>query len=317
MPDERPRLREGREPAALHEGYEAADSEDEADLLIINTCSIRDKAEHRLYSDLGLQLRRWKEARPERVLGVAGCVAQQEGDRICCGASTQVDFVFGPTTCGWSPAMAEAALEGVPRDRIEVRAPPSTASICRTAIPTSPAQVPPGRAFVTVMEGCDMFCSFCIVPHTRGREISRHRRGHRARGRARWPPRGHARSRCSGRPSTPTGATICAGGEAPGGHVLPFAELLRRLDRIPGLRRIRYTSPHPLFFDDDLIRCPRRAREPSAPTSTCRSRAARMPCSSAMRRRHDAAAYRELVVALARGAERSRHHHGSHRGLPG
>ena len=149
-------------------GYSAVDELDDADLLIVNTCSIRDKAEQRLYADLG-QLRAWKRERPGRVVGVAGCVAQQEGDALL-RRFAAVDFVYGTHNLRLVPSLAAAAERGERSLRIE-----ESRSLDRFDVPQLHPDLPretPGRAFVTVMEGCDMFCTFCIVPRTRGRERS-------------------------------------------------------------------------------------------------------------------------------------------------
>ena len=232
----------------LHDGYQAARDAEDADLLIVNTCSIREKAEHRLYSDLGL-LRSWKEALPGRVLGVGGCVAQQEGDALLL-RFPQVDFVFGTHNLRLVPALVLAAGEGRRAVRTEERR-----SLDRFELPVPHPELTrknPGRAYLTVMEGCDMFCSFCIVPTTRGREISR-------------PAEAIVReaellAKRGVRELVLLGQTVNAygrhdarrkRGEATG--TVPFGELLRRLAELPGISRIRYTSPHPIFFDDDLI----------------------------------------------------------------
>jgi tRNA-2-methylthio-N6-dimethylallyladenosine synthase len=229
----------------LHDGYEFADDPVRADLLILNTCSIREKAEHRLYSDLG-GLGRWKAARRGRIIGVGGCVAQQAGDAIL-RRFPQVDFVFGTHNLRLVPAMARAARSGTRTRRVdEVR------SLARFDLPDrhpAYASATPGRAYVTVMEGCDMFCSFCIVPITRGREISR-------------PARDVVREveglAAGGvREVTLLGQTVNAYGRHDRRRgragTWRFGTLVRRLAEIPGVARIRYTSPHPLFFDDDLI----------------------------------------------------------------
>jgi tRNA-2-methylthio-N6-dimethylallyladenosine synthase len=239
----------------LHHGYVPTDRLAEADLLVINTCSIREKAEHQLYSDLG-QLREWKRGRAGRVLAVGGCVAQQVGEALL-RRFRHVDFVFGTHHLRLVPAMAEAARAGTRSARTA-----ESSSLERFDFPERHPDFDgfsPGRAFVTVMEGCDVFCSFCIVPRTRGREISRPadaivaevaslaRRGvHEvtllgqtvnAYGR-------HGRRRQAARRAR--------GGEAPDG--VGFAQLLQRIAALPGIRRIRYTSPHPLFFDAALVR---------------------------------------------------------------
>ena len=234
-----------------HAGLSEADGPDDADLLVINTCSIRDKAENQLYSDLG-QLRGWKDDRPGRVLGVGGCVAQQQGDALL-SRFPQLDFVFGTHNLRWVPAMAEAALAGERSARTTESSSPE-----RFDLPERHAAYAggsPGRAFITAMEGCDMFCSFCIVPQTRGREISRRADAIVAEART-LADQGV-------REITLLGQTVNAYGrhdvrrahsEAKG--TVSFAELLTRLDGVPGIERIRYTSPHPLFFDADLVRLP-------------------------------------------------------------
>jgi tRNA-2-methylthio-N6-dimethylallyladenosine synthase len=229
-----------------HAGYAAADAEHEADLLVINTCSVRDKAEQRLYGDLGA-LRAWKEARPGRLLGVAGCVAQQEGDAIL-RRFRQVDFVFGTHNLRLVPQLLASARSGLRESRTD-----ETASLERFDLPARHPEFAgstPGRAYLTVMEGCDLFCSFCIVPLTRGREISRPAEAILEEARAQV-----ARG---ARELLLLGQTVNAYGRhdlrrAREG-TLGFAELLRHLDAIPGLARLRYTSPHPAFFDDALVR---------------------------------------------------------------
>jgi tRNA-2-methylthio-N6-dimethylallyladenosine synthase len=275
-----------------HSGYVAARDLADADLLIINTCSIREKAEHRLYSDLGL-LRAWKDERPGRSLGVAGCVAQQEGDQIL-RRFQQVDFVFGTHNLRHVPAMAEAARGGRRELRID-----ATASLDRFDFPERHPDYDPGtpaRAFVTIMEGCDMFCSFCVVPNTRGREISRAADAIVAEVRS-LAARGV-------REITLLGQTVNAYGRhaarrAGAAGTTRFAALLRRLDAVAGIERIRYTSPHPAFFDDDLIEAH------GALASLCPH--VHLPVQSgsdavlaAMRRRHGADDYRRLVERLRR-----------------
>ncbi|MCH2170991.1 tRNA (N6-isopentenyl adenosine(37)-C2)-methylthiotransferase MiaB [Myxococcota bacterium] len=233
----------------LHAGYAWAESAEDAELLIINTCSIRDKAEQRLYSDLG-SLRDWKTASPDRVLAVAGCVAQQQGDHIL-ERFNHVDFVVGTHNLRWVASMAEAAGEGCRSSRVD-----ETPSQDRFDLPERHSgftSATPGRSFVTVMEGCDMFCTFCIVPMTRGREISREA--------ARILEEVSALATTGVREVTLLGQTVNAYGrhDVRRGHTaqrgtLAFAELLARMDAIPGIQRIRYTSPHPSFYDDALIR---------------------------------------------------------------
>ena len=231
----------------LHHGYAPTESLEDADLLLINTCSIRDKAEHQLYSDLGA-LCAWRDARPGRVLAVGGCVAQQQGDAIL-RRFPQVDFVFGTHNLRLVPALAEAANAGLRSARVE-----EVGSLDRFDFPERhPAHVDasPGRAFVTVMEGCDLFCSFCIVPRTRGREISRPAAAILAEA-ASLVARGVREITLLGQTVNAYGRHALRRGRAAAAGTLPFAELLERLAAIPGLARLRYTSPHPIFFDDAL-----------------------------------------------------------------
>ena len=230
-------------------GLVAASSEAEADVLVINTCSIRDKAEHQLYSDLG-RLREWKSEKSGRILGVGGCVAQQVGDKLL-GRFSQLDFVFGTHNLRRVPAMLKDAFEGHRAAWID-----ESSSQTRFDLPTRRSEPASGvrrKAFVTVMEGCDMFCSFCIVPSTRGREISRAAVEIEAEVRA-LAETGIIEITLLGQTVNAYGRHDVRRGNTETAGTMPFAELLGRLDAIPGIERIRYTSPHPLFFDDDLIR---------------------------------------------------------------
>jgi len=289
----------------LHDGWESARGMDDADLLILNTCSIRDKAEHRLYSELG-KLREWKRSADGRSVGVAGCVAQQQGDALL-RRFPQLDFVYGTHNLRRVPEMAAAALRGVRDSQTE-----ESRSHDRFDLPSRhPSLVgdPAGRAFVTVMEGCDMFCSFCIVPSTRGREISRtgdeivaESRALVASGIREISLLGqtvnaygrHDRRRAATRSESDSkGAMDLACADPPDS----FARLLGRLAEIPGLARLRYISPHPIFFDDELIRahgeidalCPHIHLPVQSGSDRILER---------MRRRHTADEYRRLVDRL-------------------
>ncbi len=275
-----------------HAGYEAAADPDSADLLIVNTCSIRDKVEHKLYSDVG-KLRAWKEARPERVIGVGGCVAQQEGD-VLLDRFDQVDFVFGTHNLVRVPALAEAALDGQRAVRTE-----ESRSLDRFDLPErhpSFSSTTPGRAFLTVMEGCDMFCSFCIVPTTRGREISRPAAGILEEARQ-LAAQGVREITLLGQTVNAYGRHDVRRGKAEALGTMPFAELLAALDATPGLDRIRYTSPHPLFFDEALVaahaKLERLCPHVHLPVQSGSDRMLEL-----MRRRYTAAEYLEIVAAL-------------------
>jgi tRNA-2-methylthio-N6-dimethylallyladenosine synthase len=271
-----------------HHGYRPAASLEEADLLVINTCSVRDKAEHKLYSDLGA-LRAWK-ARPGRVLAVGGCVAQQEGAGLL-GRFSHVDVVFGTHNLRLVPALVEETRRGRRASRVE-----ETRSLSRFDLPERHpdyAGATPGRAYLTVMEGCDLFCSFCIVPRTRGREVSRpapdilaEARGLAGRG---------------VREITLLGQTVNAWGRHEHrrgrGAARGFGWLLGELARIPGLARLRYTSPHPAFFDEALIAAhgelPALCPHVHLPLQSGSDRVLGL-----MRRRYDLAAYLRVVERL-------------------
>lgn len=244
----------------VHAGFEQATPDQAPELLLINTCSIREKAEHRLYSELGA-LRPWKREHPGRVLGVGGCVAQQEGDALL-RRFPDLDFVFGTHNLRLVPAMARAALAGVRSAHTE-----ESRSQERFDLPVLHERFTagtPGRAFLTVMEGCDMFCSFCIVPRTRGREISRPaqeivREAQRLAGRGvcEFTLLGqtvNAYGRRDVQRAARAEGADDAGRDAGRAGERPFAALLAELARIPGVRRLRYTSPHPVFFDEALVR---------------------------------------------------------------
>jgi len=277
-----------------HRGYVEVDDPDRAELFLINTCSIREKAEHKLYSDLGM-LRQWKAAAPGRVLGVGGCVAQQEGDAIL-RRFGHVDFVFGTHNLRLVPAMIEAARCGTRQSRIE-----ELRSLERFEFPERHPAYPsetPGRALLTVMEGCDMFCSFCIVPIARGREISRPAAQIVEESES-LAARGVRELTLLGQAVNAYGRHDLRRGRAPMAGTMAFAELLRRLATVPGIERLRYTSPHPAFFDEKLIRAHGEFAE-LCPHVHLPLQSGSDRILGAMRRRYTAAEYRELVRLLRR-----------------
>ena len=273
-------------------GLDAAPGEAEADVLVINTCSIRDKAEHQLYSDLG-KLRVWKDAKPGRVVGVGGCVAQQVGDKLL-GRFDHLDFVFGTHNLRRVPAMLDAASEGQRAAWVGEDASPE-----RFDLPMRRPEAPVGRrhkTFVTVMEGCDMFCSFCIVPSTRGREISRLASEIEAEVAA-LATQGIREVTLLGQTVNAYGRHDVRRGQAAAVGTMPFAELLARLDAIPGIERIRYTSPHPLFYDEVLIRA-HGELESLCPHVHLPVQSGSNRILEAMRRRYTRERYFEIVDAL-------------------
>jgi tRNA-2-methylthio-N6-dimethylallyladenosine synthase len=277
-----------------HRGYVEVEHPDQAELLLINTCSIREEAENRLYSDLGM-LRYWKEAVPGRVLGVGGCVAQQGGDAIL-RRFRHLDFVFGTHNVRLVPAMVEAACSGTRQSRTE-----AFCSLERFELPERHpgyANPTPGRAMVTVMEGCDMYCSFCIVPITRGREISRPA-AHVVQEAESLAAEGARELTLLGQAVNAYGRHDLRRGQARAAGTVAFAQLLRRLAQVPGIERLRYTSPHPVFFDEELIRAHGELAE-LCPHVHLPVQSGSDRILGAMRRRYTAAGYRRIVQDLRR-----------------
>jgi tRNA-2-methylthio-N6-dimethylallyladenosine synthase len=221
-------------------GYAPSDSPEGADMVILNTCHIRDKAAEKVFSELG-RLRRMKEATDGRmILAVAGCVAQAEEKEILARAP-YVDIVLGPQTYHRLPEMvAQAARAG--------------GAVIETDFPAEdkfdhlPEQSAPQgvTAFLTVQEGCDKFCSFCVVPYTRGAEQSRSAVTILTEAR-RLIAQGS-------REITLLGQNVNAWhGEAPDSGVWGLGQLLRAMAALPGLFRLRYATSHPRDMDDGLV----------------------------------------------------------------
>ncbi|WP_436643647.1 tRNA (N6-isopentenyl adenosine(37)-C2)-methylthiotransferase MiaB [Microbaculum sp. FT89] len=233
--------------ALAGEGFESTDSIDEADLVILNTCHIREKAAEKVYSEIG-RIRAVKEARAktgkDTMIGVAGCVAQAEGEEIVRRAPV-VDLVVGPQSYHRLPEiLAQARGSAVVETEFPVEdkfdhLPAATGTRLRMGGPT---------AFLTIQEGCDKFCTFCVVPYTRGAEVSR--------------PVGailkEARhlAEAGVREITLLGQNVNAyhGAARDGGlKTVGLAGLIAELAGIEGIERIRYTTSHPRDMDDDLI----------------------------------------------------------------
>ncbi len=220
------------------EGYVTTDVAEEADMVLLNTCHIREKAAEKVYSDLG-RLKPLKAAKPDLRIGVAGCVAQAEGQEIL-RRMPLVDLVVGPQSYHRLPAMAKAAEEG--RKTVDTDFP---AEDKFDHLPErSKATIRP-TAFLTVQEGCDKFCAFCVVPYTRGSEVSR--------------PAGRIMAEARGlvekgvREITLLGQNVNAYHGAGADGDWSLARLVRALAKIDGLERIRYTTSHPNDMEDDLI----------------------------------------------------------------
>jgi tRNA-2-methylthio-N6-dimethylallyladenosine synthase len=221
-------------------GYAPTEQVEEADMVILNTCHIREKATEKVFSDLG-RLREAKQAKGgEMVIAVAGCVAQAEGAEITARAPW-VDIVLGPQSYHRLPEMV-------------ARASRAAGAVIETDFPAEdkfdhlPEQAAPQgvTAFLTVQEGCDKFCSFCVVPYTRGAEYSRPAAAILAEARRLVA--------LGAREITLLGQNVNAfHGEGPDGRAWTLGRLVRALAEIEGLARIRYTTSHPRDMDDDLI----------------------------------------------------------------
>lgn len=219
-------------------GYELAASPDEADLLLVNTCSIREKAQEKVFSELG-RWRAWKEQKPGLLIGVGGCVASQEGEGIARRAPF-VDLVFGPQTLHRLPEMLDDVREhGKPVVDISF---PEIEKFDR--LPEPRAEGP--TAFVSVMEGCSKYCSFCVVPYTRGEEISRPLDGVIAEV--------VSLAEQGVREVNLLGQNVNAyRGPMHDGQVADLATLIYYVAAVDGIDRIRFTTSHPVEFTDSLV----------------------------------------------------------------
>jgi len=221
----------------IRDGYREADAADSADVILLNTCSVRDRAEHKVYGELG-RLARLKKRKPGLILGVCGCVAQQEGERLL-ARLPYVDFVLGT-------GRIEALPSVVRRVREEGDRP------CETGFPAEEVAYTPGaiardvphRAAITVVEGCNKNCTFCVVPFTRGRERNRRLADVLEESR-RLLDEGVVEIELLGQ-------TVNAYRD-PGGAG-DFADLLLSVAALPGLRRLRFVTSHPKDFTPKLVR---------------------------------------------------------------
>jgi len=219
-------------------GYTPALSAEDADLIIVNTCSVRDKAEQKAFSILG-RLEGLKRRRPGLIVGVAGCVAQQEGERIFKRAP-HVDIVIGTRAVERLPAHV-LKVEAERCRVVDLELSPGLESPDETL----PAVAGPGVSrFVTIMRGCDNFCSYCVVPHVRGREVSR-------------PPESIVQEitalvAAGKREVTLLGQNVNSYGTKEG--LCSFPELLARVSEVDGLLRIRFTTSHPKDLTRNLMK---------------------------------------------------------------
>jgi len=223
---------------AQSEGARKTDRVEDADIVLFNTCSVREKAQEKVFSDLG-RIRTLKRERPDLIVGVGGCVASQEGAAIVSRAP-YVDVVFGPQTLHRLPELiARRRATGLPQ--VDVSFPE-----IEKFDHLPPARTVGATAFVSIMEGCSKYCSFCVVPYTRGDEVSR--------------PFDDVLVEIAGladqgvREVTLLGQNVNAWrGAMADGEIADFALLLEYVCEIPGIDRVRYTTSHPKEFTQRLI----------------------------------------------------------------
>jgi tRNA-2-methylthio-N6-dimethylallyladenosine synthase len=271
------------------EGFAETAAMSEADLIVLNTCHIREKAAEKVYSELG-RIRALKSRRAsagqETMVAVAGCVAQAEGSEILRRAPG-VDIVVGPQSYHRLPDLLESARAG---PVVATEFPPEDKF---AHLPEAPAEKIRSRgvaAFLTVQEGCDKFCTFCVVPYTRGAEISRPVERVAAEAR---------RLAAAGvREITLIGQNVNAyHGEGPDGRPWSLARLLSHLAGIDGVARLRYATSHPRDMDDDLIAL-HRDLPAAMPYLHLPVQAGSDRVLAAMNRKHTADAYRRLVARI-------------------
>jgi tRNA-2-methylthio-N6-dimethylallyladenosine synthase len=273
---------------AVGEGYSETQTIADADLVVLNTCHIRERASEKVFSELG-KIRELKEARAaaglETKIVVAGCVAQAEGQEIL-HRQPAVDIVVGPQNYHRLPSLLKGArtvdTEFPLEDKFD-------------HLPPSPPEAIRARgvsAFVTVQEGCDKFCSFCVVPYTRGSETSRPV--------AKILDEIERLARAGAREITLIGQNVNAyHGAGMGGRAASLADLLTAAARIPGVLRLRYSTSHPLDMGDDLIRAHAEI-EALAPFLHLPVQSGSDRILAAMNRRHSVRDYLDVVARVRR-----------------
>jgi len=267
---------------AATEGVESTDDPAQADIILFNTCSVREKAQEKVFSDLG-RVRALKRERPGLIVGVGGCVASQEGEAIVARAP-YVDVVFGPQTLHRLPELI-AKRRDTGRPQVDISFPE-----IEKFDNLPPARVEGYTAFVSIMEGCSKYCSFCVVPYTRGEEVSR--------------PFEDVLTEIAGlasqgvREVTLLGQNVNAYvGRMADGETADFALLLEYVAEIPGIDRIRYTTSHPKEFTQRLIdayaRIPKLVSHVHLPVQSGSDR-----ILAAMKRGYTALEYKSIIRRL-------------------
>ena len=263
------------------QGYEMAATEEEADVLLLNTCSIREKAQEKVFHQLG----RWqklKQSRPDLVIGVGGCVASQEGDAIMKRAPV-VDMVFGPQTIHRLPEMVTKRQQQL-LPVVDITF-PEVEKFDRLPEPS----VDGPAAFVSIMEGCSKYCSFCVVPYTRGEEVSRSVASVMQEVES-LASRGVREIHLLGQNVNSYLGDI-------DGDQADLAELIYYVADVPGIERIRFTTSHPMDFSDNLVQAyadiPALVDHLHLPVQSGSDR-----ILEAMKRGHTADDYRERIKKL-------------------
>lgn len=225
---------------AQKEPLEMTSNPEDADIILFNTCSVREKAQEKVFSDLG-RVKNLKKTKPDLVIGVGGCVASQEGGTILKRAP-YVDVVFGPQTLHRLPQMIEEKKRSG-KSQLDISFPE-----IEKFDHLPPARVEGGAAYVSIMEGCSKYCTYCVVPYTRGEEVSR--------------PLEDVLLEVAGLAAQGVKEINLLGqnvnaylGKTPDGEIADFPFLLEYIHEIPGIERIRFTTSHPREFSNRLIEC--------------------------------------------------------------
>ena len=267
---------------AAAEGFEKTSDPAEADLILFNTCSVREKAQEKVFADLG-RVKPLKQARAGVLIGVGGCVASQEGEEIVRRAPF-VDVVFGPQTLHRLPQLIDERRR-TGRPQVDISFPE-----IEKFDHLPPPRVEGASAFVSIMEGCSKYCSFCVVPYTRGEEVSRPLADILAEV-------GELAAR-GVREVTLLGQNVNAyRGSLPSGESADFALLLAQVAKVEAVERIRYTTSHPLEFTQRLIdayaRLPKLVSQLHLPVQSGSDRVL-----AAMKRNYTAMEYRSIIRRL-------------------
>ena len=269
-------------------GFEATEEASDADVVVINTCSVRERAEEKLYTRLGELRMMAAEQGRDPIVAVAGCVAQQEGAQILKRAPGVADVIVGTQQIRRLPMLVEQAATS-PRGR---RPAPAVIDLDPYDDVTWPLGVTrradPVKAYVTIIEGCNEFCSFCVVPYTRGHERMRPKADILAEVRE---------AAAGGRSEVQLLGQIVNHYEAPDDPACDFAGLLEAIHEVDGVERIRFASPHPRHVDDRFLaamaRLPKICRHLHLPVQSGSTRVL-----EAMRRRYSRESYLDLVARI-------------------